>query len=39
MEITLAPIVDYPMEDSKAQVVGIQAGDKIKKVNGKNDTL
>lgn len=31
----VAPIVDYPMEDSKAQVAGIQAGDKIKEVNGK----
>lgn len=31
----VAPIIDYPMEDSKAQVAGIQAGDKIKKVNGK----
>lgn len=31
----VAPIVDYPMENSKAQIVGIQAGDKIKKVNGK----
>lgn len=31
----VAPIVDYPMEDSKAQIAGIQAGDKIKKVNGK----
>lgn len=31
----IAPIIDYPMEDSKAQVVGIQAGDKIKEVNGK----
>lgn len=31
----VAPIIDYPMEDSKAQIAGIQAGDKIKKVNGK----
>ncbi len=31
----IAPIIDYPMEDSKAQTAGIQAGDKIKKVNGK----
>lgn len=31
----VAPIVDYPMEDSKSQVAGIQAGDRIKEVNGK----
>lgn len=31
----IAPIIDYPMEDSKAHMVGIQTGDKIKKVNGK----
>ena len=29
----IAPIIDYPMEDSKAQIAGIQAGDKIKEVN------
>lgn len=31
----VAPIIDYPMENSTAQLAGLQSGDKIIKVNGK----
>ena len=31
----VAPIIDYPMENSEAQLAGLQSGDKIIKVNGK----
>ena len=31
----VAPIIDYPMENSDAQIVGLQSGDKIIKLNGK----
>ena len=29
----VAPIIDYPMENSEAQLAGLQSGDKIIKVN------
>lgn len=31
----VAPIIDYPMQNSNAELVGLKAGDKIIKVNGK----